>query len=79
MAQEAGLLSAGTDVEWARRFCYALIHEAAEEGREVVDIGAVDQMAARVVDTLLHGVGAPVQTLTRGPVGDVDPSGPEAL
>ncbi|MFH8987790.1 hypothetical protein [Streptomyces sp. NPDC017940] len=60
-AQEAGLLSADTDLEWARRVYYALIHEAAEEGRGAVDIGAVDQLAARVVDTLLHGVGAPAQ------------------
>ncbi|WP_406498945.1 hypothetical protein OG936_30050 [Streptomyces sp. NBC_00846] len=47
-AQEAGLVSAGTDLEWARRVYYALIREASEEGREVVDIGAVDQLAARL-------------------------------
>lgn len=58
-AQETGLLSADTDLEWARRVYYALIDEAAEEGREIVDIGDVDQLAARVVDTLLHGVGTP--------------------
>lgn len=60
-AQEAGLLSESTDLEWARRVYYALIHEAAVEGQEVADIGVVDQLAARVVDTLLHGVGAPDQ------------------
>lgn len=77
-AQEAGLMSADTDLEWARRVYYALIHEATEEGREIVDIGAVDQLAARVVDTLLHGVGAPVQTLPRRPVGGAGSSGPDA-
>ncbi|WP_030897984.1 TetR/AcrR family transcriptional regulator [Streptomyces sp. NRRL F-5126] len=56
-AREAGLVAAGTDLVWARRVYYALIHEAAEEGRDLVDAGAVDRLAARVVDTLLHGVG----------------------
>ncbi|GAA3861559.1 TetR/AcrR family transcriptional regulator [Streptomyces sedi] len=60
--REAGLLAPDADLEWTRRVYYALIHEAAEEGREAVDtgdLGAIDQLAARVVDTLLHGVGAP--------------------
>ncbi|MGA4980347.1 TetR/AcrR family transcriptional regulator [Streptomyces cinereoruber] len=72
-AQEAGLLPEATDLEWTCRVYYALIHEAAEEGREVADIGVVDQLASRVVDTLLHGVGAPAQAATGGPVRGVDP------
>ncbi|MBB4889666.1 AcrR family transcriptional regulator [Streptomyces netropsis] len=55
-AREEGLLPPDVDLEWARRVYYALIHEAAEEGRGAEE-GAVDALAARVVDTLLHGVG----------------------
>ncbi|MFI1258224.1 TetR/AcrR family transcriptional regulator [Streptomyces netropsis] len=55
-AREAGLLPPDADLEWARRVYYALIHEAAEEGRGAEE-EAVDALAARVVDTLLHGVG----------------------
>ncbi|ORT61362.1 TetR/AcrR family transcriptional regulator [Streptomyces sp. CB03238] len=56
-ARDAGLLHPDADLEWARRVYYALIHEAAEEGRDADD-EAVDHLATRVVDTLLHGVGA---------------------
>ncbi|MER5393677.1 TetR/AcrR family transcriptional regulator [Saccharopolyspora sp. NPDC002686] len=53
-AADSGVLRADVDREWARRVYYALIHEAAEAGW---DGGDVDELAARVVDTLLKGVG----------------------
>ena len=53
-ARDAGVLRDDVDLEWARRVYYALIHEAAEEGRTG---GDSDALAARVVDTLLRGVG----------------------
>ncbi|QUH04670.1 TetR/AcrR family transcriptional regulator [Saccharopolyspora erythraea] len=53
-AQVDGVLRADADPEWARRVYYALIHEAAQEGR---DDGDTDALATRVVDTLLRGVG----------------------
>jgi AcrR family transcriptional regulator len=52
-AQAAGVLRADVDPVWARRVYYALIHEAAQS-RE----GDPDTLAARLVDTLLRGVGA---------------------
>lgn len=54
-ALEAGVLRPGTDLEWARRVYYALIHEAAYNRSE--DAGNVDELATRVVETLLRGVG----------------------
>ncbi|MCI2416574.1 TetR/AcrR family transcriptional regulator [Saccharopolyspora sp. K220] len=54
-AKEAGVLREDVDVEWVRRVYYALIHEAAEAGKAGAD---TDVMAARVIDTLLKGVGA---------------------
>ncbi|MEV0697143.1 helix-turn-helix domain-containing protein [Saccharopolyspora sp. NPDC050389] len=54
-ARDAGALRADADLEWVRRVYYALIHEAAEESKAGAD---TDEMAARVVDTLLKGVGA---------------------
>jgi AcrR family transcriptional regulator len=54
-AQEAGVLRDDVDVTWARRVYYALIHEAAQEGRAGAD---TDALATRLVDTLLRGVGA---------------------
>ncbi|MGN9788697.1 TetR/AcrR family transcriptional regulator [Nonomuraea sp. ZG12] len=57
-AREAGLLRADTDLDWARRVYYALIHEAAMEPDEGQDDGQdADALAARLVDTLLHGFG----------------------
>lgn len=50
--RDAGLLRADADLDWARRVYYALIHEAAtgpDEGQDA------DTLAARPVDTLLHG------------------------
>lgn len=51
-AREAGVLRADVDPAWARRVYYALIHEAAQSR----DADA-DTLAARLVDTLLRGVG----------------------
>ncbi|WP_425831073.1 hypothetical protein [Streptomyces fractus] len=45
------------DLDWARTVYYALIHEAAIQSPETD--AAVDALATRVVDTLLHGVGTP--------------------
>ncbi|APU14951.1 MULTISPECIES: TetR/AcrR family transcriptional regulator [Actinoalloteichus] len=53
-AAEAGLLREDVDRTWARRVFYALIHEAATVGDDVLD---PDKGAQRVVDTLLHGLG----------------------
>ncbi|MFF8613210.1 TetR/AcrR family transcriptional regulator [Streptomyces sp. NPDC015350] len=53
--RDVGLLRPDTDPDWARRVYYALIHEAAAEAPE--DDAAVDALATRVVDTLLHGLG----------------------
>ncbi|MER7499212.1 helix-turn-helix domain-containing protein [Nonomuraea pusilla] len=51
-AQAAGVLRADVDASWARRVYYALIHESAQS-RD----GDPDALAARLVDTLLRGVG----------------------
>ncbi|SEL83364.1 TetR/AcrR family transcriptional regulator [Nonomuraea pusilla] len=51
-AQAAGVLRADVDPSWARRVYYALIHESAQS-RD----GDPDALAARLVDTLLRGVG----------------------
>ncbi|WP_369215755.1 TetR/AcrR family transcriptional regulator [Streptomyces flavofungini] len=54
-ARDAGLLRPDTDLDWARRVYYALIHEAA--GQAPATDAAVDALATRVVTTLLHGLG----------------------
>ncbi|MEV0319866.1 TetR/AcrR family transcriptional regulator [Streptomyces sp. NPDC050658] len=56
-ARDTGLLRPDTDLDWARRVYYALIHEAAAEA-PATD-AAVDALATRVVETLLHGIGGP--------------------
>ncbi|WBB64264.1 helix-turn-helix domain containing protein [Streptomyces sp. WMMC500] len=56
-ARDAGLLRPDTDLGWARRVYYALIHEAAAEA-PATD-AAVDALATRLVDTLLRGFGGP--------------------
>lgn len=56
-ASEAGLLRSDVDPHWARRVYYALIHEAATQAPDTD--AAVDALATRVVDTLLHGIGTP--------------------
>ncbi|MFJ8649202.1 TetR/AcrR family transcriptional regulator [Streptomyces sp. NPDC093546] len=61
-AREAGVLRPDTDLEWARRVYYALIHEAAQRRSDEAD--DVDELATLVVDTLLRGVGGPGRTLS---------------
>ncbi|MEU0739175.1 helix-turn-helix domain-containing protein [Streptomyces sp. NPDC006134] len=56
-ARDTGLLPSDADLDWARRVYYALIHEAAAQAPDTD--AAVDALATRVVDTLLHGVGKP--------------------
>ncbi len=63
-AREAGVLRPDTDLVWARRVYYALIHEAALDRAEKADSADsaddtddVDALATRVVDTLLRGIG----------------------
>ncbi|TMR11996.1 TetR/AcrR family transcriptional regulator [Nonomuraea zeae] len=53
-AQETGVLRTEIDPVWARRVYYALMHEAAEDRDPDAD---ADALAARLVDTLLRGVG----------------------
>ncbi|MFD9409697.1 TetR/AcrR family transcriptional regulator [Streptomyces sp. NPDC059989] len=54
-AREAGVLRPDTDLAWARRVYYALIHEAAQNRSDEAD--DVDELATLVVDTLLRGMG----------------------
>lgn len=68
-AWEAGVLRSDIDLVWARRVYYALIHEAAHARPRTSDdptgeaahadstTDDADALAARVVDTLLRGVG----------------------
>ncbi|GAA1511640.1 helix-turn-helix domain-containing protein [Streptomyces synnematoformans] len=56
-ARDAGLLRPDADLDWARRVYYALIYEAAAEA-PATD-AAVDALATRLIDTLLHGFGRP--------------------
>ncbi|MFE6222516.1 TetR/AcrR family transcriptional regulator [Streptomyces sp. NPDC057854] len=53
-AQQDGLVDAAADLDWVRRFYYALLGESLTEAAEGAD---PDVLAARVVDTLLHGAG----------------------
>ncbi|MFD7295487.1 TetR/AcrR family transcriptional regulator [Streptomyces sp. NPDC059897] len=55
--RDAGVLRPDTDLDWTRRVYYALIHEAA--GQTPDTDAALDALATRVVDTLLHGFGTP--------------------
>ncbi|MDT0265821.1 TetR/AcrR family transcriptional regulator [Streptomyces sp. DSM 44915] len=54
-ARDVGLFRPDADLEWGRRVYYALIYEAAAEAPDTDD--AVDALAGRVVETLLHGIG----------------------
>ncbi|MCF3123941.1 TetR/AcrR family transcriptional regulator [Streptomyces arenae] len=57
-ARDTGVLRPDTDLEWARRVYYALIHEAAQNrGDETGGTEDVDELATLVVDTLLRGIG----------------------
>lgn len=53
--QHTGAIRPETDLVWARRTYYALIHEAAQI--QPTDARDVDGLATLVVDTLLTGVG----------------------
>ena len=53
-SQERGLIDPRADPEWVRRVHFALIGEALLEDAETAR--DIDALAARVVDTLLHGV-----------------------
>ncbi|MFJ9693217.1 hypothetical protein [Kitasatospora sp. NPDC101183] len=55
-AREAGVLRPDTDLGWARRVYYALIHEAAT-GPAATLPDTPGSRAALVVDTLLRGLG----------------------
>jgi len=55
--RDAGLLRPDTDLDWARRVYYALMHEAAAQAPDTD--AAIDTLATRVVDTLLYGTGTP--------------------
>ncbi|WP_326598163.1 TetR/AcrR family transcriptional regulator [Streptomyces sp. NBC_01803] len=64
-AREAGVLAPDSDLGWVRRVYYALIHEASQERPD--SDSDVEGLAARVVDTLLHGVGPPADTAKPSP------------
>ncbi|GAB2736821.1 hypothetical protein GCM10027174_07300 [Salinifilum aidingensis] len=53
-ARQAGVLRADCERDWTRRAYFALLREAADEGRHG---GDVDALSTRVVDTLLRGLG----------------------
>lgn len=53
--QHTGAVRPDTDLTWARRTYYALIHEAAQN--QPTDAREVDELATLVVDTLLTGIG----------------------
>jgi AcrR family transcriptional regulator len=55
-AREQGVLDAGADLDWTQRVYYALIGEALH-GEDPSADPDPDILAARIVDTLLHGVG----------------------
>jgi AcrR family transcriptional regulator len=54
--QQAGLIRADVDLMWARRAYHGLIDAASSPDETETD---PDLLAARIVDTLLHGVGLP--------------------
>jgi AcrR family transcriptional regulator len=56
-AREEGLLRPDADLEWTRRFYYALIHEVTQTGSPGDD---VDALTTLIVDTLLRGFGRPI-------------------
>lgn len=53
-AQKDGLIDEAADLDWVRRFYYALLGESLREAAEGAD---PDTLATRIVDTLLHGAG----------------------
>jgi hypothetical protein len=57
-AREPGVLPSDSDLCWVRRVYY-VIHGASQKRPD--SDGDVEGLAARAVDTLLHGVGAPAE------------------
>ncbi|WP_226961579.1 MULTISPECIES: TetR/AcrR family transcriptional regulator [Streptomyces] len=58
-ARADGLIDAAADLDWVRRVYYALLGEVLHGG-DVADGGGAndpDALAARIIDTLLHGAG----------------------
>lgn len=53
-AQAGNLIDEAADLDWVRRVYYALIGESLHGNAEVAD---PDALAARIMDTLLHGAG----------------------
>ncbi|GHB05881.1 TetR family transcriptional regulator [Streptomyces termitum] len=53
-AQDAGLIAPDADLDWVRRVYYALIGESLHGTDAPTD---PDTLAARIIDTLLHGTG----------------------
>ncbi|MEV5554752.1 helix-turn-helix domain-containing protein [Nonomuraea wenchangensis] len=53
-AQDAGLIDQAADLDWVRRVYYALIGESLHGNPDGAD---PDTLAARIIDTLLHGAG----------------------
>ncbi|MER7365772.1 TetR/AcrR family transcriptional regulator [Nonomuraea wenchangensis] len=53
-AQDAGLIDQTADLDWVRRVYYALIGETLYGNADGAD---PDTLAARIIDTLLHGAG----------------------
>jgi len=54
--QQAGLIRADIDLMWARRAYHGLLDAAISPDETETD---PDLLAARIVDTLLHGLGSP--------------------
>jgi AcrR family transcriptional regulator len=54
--KESGIMRADVDTGWARRVYYSLIEEST---RDASDRDNPDEMASKIVDTLLRGVGTP--------------------
>ncbi|WP_017236333.1 TetR/AcrR family transcriptional regulator [Streptomyces sp. SS] len=53
-AQDAKLIDEAADLDWVRRVYYALIGESLHGDADGTD---ADTLAARIIDTLLHGAG----------------------
>ncbi|MFJ8542374.1 TetR/AcrR family transcriptional regulator [Streptomyces sp. NPDC093586] len=53
-AQDDGLIDEAADLDWVRRVYYALIGESLHDNADGAD---PDTLAARIIDTLLHGAG----------------------
>jgi len=66
-ARDLGLLAPDADLEWTRRVYYALIGEASRGDDAGTD---PDALAARVIDTLLHGAGPRDQSAASGGSGN---------